>query len=151
MPVEFPQFRVGDDDPHDTLRRFVMAVHDFLDELVESNRDPTGQTLFLEQLLDAMRRAWQEVRHDEHFPRAMNRIRELNEEQLRDHGLYGWQLTFKLAVIRLFHGRYLSVGKGILRKLLDIIDGLLKSILDAIGGHGAIAEIKDFIKDSVDE
>ena len=71
-----------------------------------------------------------------------SRIRNLKEDQLREHGLYGWQLAFKLAVIQFFYGRYLLIGKGILKKLLGIIDDLLKSILDAVGGGGAISEIK---------
>lgn len=61
---------------------------------------------------------------------------------MREHGLYGWQLAFKLAVIQFFYGRYLLIGKGILKKLLGIIDDLLKSIFDAVGGAGAISEIK---------
>ena len=150
MPVEFPTF-TGDSDPRETLVRFLQAVHDFLNEIVESNHDPRGLRLFFEELLGPMRQAWQEVEDGHHFQQVEDRIRELPEAKLRDHGLYGRQLTFKLAVIRFFHQRYLSYGKGILRRLLDIIDDLLKSILDAIGGGGAISEIKDFIKDSVEE
>jgi hypothetical protein len=150
MPVEFPEFRAGD-DAHDALKRFMMAVREFLDELVQKNQDEAGRHLFFEHLLDAMRDAWKEVNEHEHFPRVANRIGNLTEAQLRDHGLSGRQLTFKMAVIRLFHGRYLSVGKGILRRFLNIIDDLLKSVLEAVGAGGAIAEIKDFIKDSVDE
>ena len=45
-------------------------------------------------------------------------------------------------VIQFFYGRYLLIGKGILKKLLGIIDDLLKSIFDAVGGAGAISEIK---------
>jgi hypothetical protein len=32
---------------------------------------------------------------------------------LCEHGLYGWQLAFKLAVTQFFYGRYLLIGKGI--------------------------------------
>ena len=150
MPVQFPEFRAGD-DARKALISFLYAVHDFLDELVQSNRDLHGRPLFLEQLLDAMRQAWQEVNQQEHFPRVANGIGNLSDEQLHNHGLSGRQLTFKLSVIRFFHGRYLSAGKGILRKFLNIIDDLLKSVLEAVGAGGAISEIKDFIKDSVDE
>jgi hypothetical protein len=68
--------------------------------------------------------------------------RRSDRNQLREHGLYGWQLAFKLAVIQFFYGRYLLIGKGILKKLLGIIDDLLKSIFDAVGGAGAISDIK---------
>jgi hypothetical protein len=40
--------------------------------------------------------------------------RRSDRNQLREHGLYGWQLAFKLAVIQFFYGRYLLIGKGIL-------------------------------------
>ena len=39
-----------------------------------------------------------------------------------------------IAVFQFFYGRYLLIGKGILKKLLGIIDDVLKSILDAVGG-----------------
>jgi hypothetical protein len=77
-----------------------------------------------------------------HFTQVESRIRNLTEDQLREHGLYGWQLALKLAVAQFFYGRYLLIGTGILKKLLGIIDDLLKSILDAVGGAGAISEIK---------
>ena len=151
MPVVFPEFGGGDEGPRGALVSFVRAVHDFLAELIQSNRDRQGQHLFLEDLLRPMGRAWQEVEQQRYFADVERGIERLTDGQLRDHGLFGWQLAFKLAVIRFFHQRYLAAGKGILRKLLDIIDDLLKSILEAIGGGGAIAEIKDFIKDSIDE
>lgn len=143
MPVVFPQFRGGEEGPRSALVSFVRAVHDFLDELVH---DPRNERLFLEQLLGPMRQAWREVEEQRYFADVESGI-----ERLSDHGLFGWQVAFKLAVIRFFYQRYLEVGKSVLKKLLDIIDDLLKSILDAIGGGGAIAEIKDFIKDSIDE
>ena len=37
---------------------------------------------------------------------------------------------------------FLLIGTGILKKLLGIIDDLLKSIFDAVCGGGAISEIK---------
>ena len=150
MPVEFPAFS-SDGDPRNTLVLFVRAVHDFLGEIVESNHDRFTRPLFWEELLPPMRGAWREVEEHRHFPEVESRIQRLTEAQFRDHGLYGQQLAFKLAVIRFFYGRYLSFGKGILKKLLDIIDDLLKSILDAIGSGGAISEIKDFIRDSIQD
>jgi hypothetical protein len=157
MPVEFPSFN-GEGDPRDALIKFLRALHDLLKELVETNRDSRNRPIFFEQLLTPMRRAWDEFERDRHFSAAESRI--LAEEgpvhdlvlaQLRNHGLYGQQLSFKLSVIHFFYNRYLSTGKGILKWVLDIIDDLLKSLLDAIGGGGAISEMKDFIKDSVDD
>jgi len=148
--MDLPEFEFsGEGDPRAILIAFVRQVQKFLHELVQSNRGPRGESLFHEQLLGPMRAAWAEVQP--HFPEVAGGIRDLTDEQIRNHGLGGQQLRFKLAVIRFFYGQYLSVGKGVLKKLIDIIDDLLKSILEAIGGGGAIAEIKDFIKDSVEE
>ena len=47
-----------------------------------------------------------------HFMQVESRIRNLIEHQLREHGLYGRQLAFKLAVIRILLRRYLLIGKG---------------------------------------
>ncbi len=149
MNVKFPRFS-GKGDPRSTLVHFMWAVHKFLDELVRSNRDPTGRPLFWKQLLKPMRDAWREAEQNHYFSDVESRIRKLTSEKWREHGLYGRQLAFKLAVIRFFLTRYQSIGKSILRKLLNIIDDLLKSILEAVGGGGAISELKDFIKDSIE-
>jgi|GEM_PF-2620916 hypothetical protein len=153
MPVEFPTFD-GDDDPPLVLANFLKAVRKFLAELVETDRDSLGDRLFVRALRNEMLAAWEEaqVHFDLAIERAENSYLRLQPgNALYEHGLYGRQLRFKLAVIRYFYGQYLSVGKGILKKLIEMIDDLLKSILDAIGAGGAISEIKDFIKDSIDD
>ena len=151
MPVEFPEFSgYVHADPRPVLIKFLQQLRDFLDEIVTTDADSLGsQGLFLHPLLEDMRAAWTEARPN--FDGAIDRLSNLDLDRLRQHGLYGRQLRFKLAVIRFFYSRYLGVGRGILRKLIDIIDDLLKSLLDAMGTGGAISEIKDFIKDSLDD
>jgi hypothetical protein len=78
--VEFSGFR-GDGDPRETLIRFVRALHDFLDEIVETNYDPLGRPLFWEQLLEPMHSAWREVNVNGHFTQVENGIRALTEDQ----------------------------------------------------------------------
>jgi hypothetical protein len=148
MPVEFPTYG-GEGDPRPALRAFVLAVRDLLEELARTNADPQGRPLFYLPLLADLRAAWAEAKPA--FDVVAGRIENISDQSIAEHGLSGNQLKFKLNVIRFIYERYLSVGKGIIKKLLDIIDDLLKSILDAIGGGGAVEEIKDFIKDSVDE
>ena len=58
-----------------------------------------------------MREAWRDLEDHGHFTQVESR-RNLTEHQLREHGLYGRQLAFKLVVIRFFYGRYLLIGKG---------------------------------------
>ncbi len=71
--------------------------------------------------------------------------------RIQEHGLSGRHLRFKLEVIRYLNGRYAATGKGILKKLLDAIDTLLKSIIKAAGLGDAAEKLKDFIKDSIDD
>jgi hypothetical protein len=155
MPVSFPEFSgESDRDPRPTLADFLTTLQKFLAELVDTNHDPQGRPLFLESLRDDMRAAWNEAQP--HFAAAIARVNNAvfslsANNPFYEHGLYGRQLRFKLAVIAAFNQQYLAIGKGILRKLIDIIDDLLKCILDAIGAGGAISEIKDFIKDSLDD
>ena len=59
-----------------------------------------------------MREARRDVEDHGHFMQVESRIRNLIEHQLREHGLYGRQLAFKVAVIRFFYGRYLLIGKA---------------------------------------
>ena len=102
MSVEFPEFS-GDGRPHDTLVAFVRETQKFLAEVVESNRDHNDRPLFHEQLRPSMRAAWKEVQPL--FPEVERSIDLLTDDQLRDHGLVGAQLRFKLAVIRVYHPR----------------------------------------------
>jgi hypothetical protein len=53
----------------------------------------------MEQFLGRMREAWRDVGDHGHFTQEESRIRNLTEHQLREHGLYGRQLAFKLGVI----------------------------------------------------
>ena len=65
-----------------------------------------------EQLLGPMREVWRDGEDHGHFTQVESRIRNLTEHQLREHGLYGRQLAFRLAVIRILLRRYLLIGKG---------------------------------------
>ncbi|HLI13374.1 MAG TPA: hypothetical protein VKY65_17410 [Alphaproteobacteria bacterium] len=148
MPVDFPVYEGG--DSRRALGAFVIAARDFLAELIETNRDPRGQSLFHEELLLEMRAAWAEAYPE--FERVARATRELGEAQIRDHGLYGAQLRFKLTVVRFLYGRYLQLGGiGPLRRVIDAIDTLLKSILGALGAGEGIKEIKEYIEYSLED
>ncbi len=49
--------------------------------------------------------------------RLESRIETLKKTSCANTVCTGWQLAFKLAVIQFFYGRYLLIGKGILKKL----------------------------------
>lgn len=148
MPLIVPVYDPAA-DPRPVLYQFVLSVRDFLDELVREGRDPTGTPLFVERLVEFMRPAWEEGRPI--FERLAVAIGDASLGRLQEHGLSGRQLHFKLEVIRYLNEQYLAIGKGILKKLLDAIDTLLKSIIKAAGLGDAAEELKDFIKDSIDD
>jgi hypothetical protein len=147
MPLTLPQY--GSGDSRGALGDFVRGVHLFLDELVQGNRDPAERPIFVENLLTLMRGAWQEGRGV--FESIESGIRNADPARVREHGLEGQQLRFKLGVLRYLNDRYQTIGKGVLRRLLDAIDTLLKSIISVLGGGEAAEELKDYIKDSIDD
>jgi hypothetical protein len=155
MAFEFPIFS-GDpsEDPRETLRSFIEALRQFLDELILEGRDPRGEPLFHDALRAYMRPAWEEGRPL--FAEVVDAIRSrdgrsrLSNEAILSRGLWGAQLRFKLSVFRYLHGRYLTLGKGALRRLLEAIDTLLSSIVSAIGGAEGIKEIQQYIEHSLD-
>jgi hypothetical protein len=150
MAAQFPQFS-GDGDPRSVLGDFLWELKKFLGELVSQGTDEQGSQLFIPSLRGRMQEAWSEFVAENHIENATSSIANLSDTNIQNNGLRGRQLQFKLAVINFFNQRYIAVGKSIIRKLLDILDDLLRSILSAIGGGEAISEIKDFIKDSLDD
>lgn len=156
MAFQFPIFSGNPaEDPRETLRSFIEALRQFLDELILEGRDPSGEPLFYDILLPYMRPAWDEGRPL--FAEVLDAIRSadgrsrLSNEAILSRGLWGAQLRFKLSVFRYLHGRYLTMGKGALRRLLEAIDTLLTSILAAIGGGEGIKEIQKYIQHSLDD
>lgn len=134
-------------EPQSALSGFILALHDLLDELVKSNQSPLGEPLFWPELLEYMLPAWEiESRR---FDPVAKMAYEVSDEKLTEHGLTGPTLRLKLRVVSFLHERYLAVGKSGLRRLIEAINDLLKSYLAAIGANEAIAEIKDFIRNSL--
>ena len=93
---------------------------------------------------------------------AFNQVRPLFEDLapfaadiglrgVEEHGLGGDQLEFKLRTVEFWANRVnqANFGTGLIRRLLDAIDTLLDSILDALGIGGSIQEIKDAIRDAI--
>jgi hypothetical protein len=148
MPVVFPTYG-GAGNGRPSLHAFVIAVRDFLNELVTDNQDPSGQFLFAEELLPELRAAWHEIYQE--FQRIAEATHQISDAGIHEHGLYGAQLRFKLSVIRFLHRRYTDLGgRGPLRRLLGAINTLLKSILSAIGAGEGIKEIKDYIEHALE-
>ena len=147
MPANFADLDA--DDPRASVRGFILAVQDFLDELVTSRVSPQGKPLFWPELVDDMAAAWEAEKG--RFAVAAAVAGDASVAALEEHGLTKAPLRFKLSVVRLLHARYLEFGAPFLRKLIKAIDDLLSSILAALGLNGAITEIKDAIVNSVND
>lgn len=143
MPVQFPQY-AGVGDSRGVLAEYIHAIALFLDEIVRTGTDYQGRPLFDERLLPPMRAAWDETRP--RFDIVAGRAAEIGPGAIEEHGLAGRQLQYKLAVVEHRNGIFRSLG-GVLgfRRVIETIDTLLKSILDAAGVGGGLAEIKDYI------
>lgn len=143
MPVQFPQY-AGTGDSRAVLAAYVRVIRQFLDEIVETGTDYQRRPLFDEALIGLMRAAWHEARP--RFDVVAARAAELAPRAIEEHGLAGQQLQYKLAVVEHRNGIFRSLG-GVFgfRRVIEAIDTLLKSILDAAGVGGGLAEIKDYI------
>ena len=144
---ELPDF--DNDDDSDKRRKFVSWVEETLSNLVGDEY----QGLFVERLRIPMRNAWEDRNQIPlGFDALGDAVSGLNSDQVQSHGLAGHQLDFKLATVRHWAGRFHDdPDVGILRRLLDAIDNLLDSLLDAIGAGSALSELKDAIRDALDE
>lgn len=140
------------DDASDTQRlvAFVQWVKKFLGALIEDAGQEKLGDVFVPSLLPAMKGAWEEGRQE--FDRVATEVAELGPGQLRAHGLHGAQLRFKMATVAHWSSRILLPGsRPLIRRILDAIDTLLDSIIEAIPGGTAAKELKDAIRDSIDE
>jgi hypothetical protein len=95
------------------------------------------------------REAWNEF--NEHLPLStlIRKVDNASEMAMRDNGLYGAQLKYKLSTISHAVDMVFSGFTGWKKKLLDLIDNLLESILSALGVGEALKELKDALVDSL--
>lgn len=129
--------------------RLVIFLDDTLLVLQDVIDSPT--TLIPTTLHVPFKNAWTEF--DQSFDRdnAKAKIRALSDQQLDNAGLRGAQASVKLSLFQRF--RNLFTGNRVkdrLRKLLDAIDTLLESLIEAAGLGHALKEIKEAIKNALD-
>ena len=124
------------------LIRFLEDTRDFLGRLIQHGK------AFVPELVESIRRAWNTGL--QRFNDIITRALLLTQTQLESHGLTGEELRLKPNLVSHYFGELISGGgKGILRKLFDVIDTLLDSILQALGVPGAVKEIKDSIRSAL--
>ena len=135
---------------HQKIQKFIAQVYAWLDACYASSfrastesGSPWPPIRVHRQLQELATRAWREYERDHPLADLHRRIAELSDETLVKHGLYGAQLEYKLATIDFAAHRAATGMSGWLRKLLELIDNLLESILKALGVDSALKEIKD--------
>jgi hypothetical protein len=133
------------------IQQFLSDVYRLLADVVETGRDPNGNTLISDRDVQReLRAAWADS--GQYFESVHSVVAEVSERSLQEHGLYGNQLGAKFTVTGRHWTRFLSKGGGrLFRKLIEVIDDLLDSILQALGASGAISELKDLVKNATDE
>jgi DUF1009 family protein len=139
-------------DAKEKLQRFISETVGLLRSLVNEGYDSKGRRLFMLNVIEKMRPAWEEFEGDFDVQKANSLIQNVAAARLQSFGLYGKQLDLKLAVIAAWTQRFSqSRLKKILLKLLDAIDTLLDSLIAATGIDEALKEIKDILRDSIDD
>jgi hypothetical protein len=137
------------------LGGFLGETLDFLKMLAYEGVDAEGRPLFVEKLLPEIRKAWEEFQEDFNVKNAQDAQELVNKipgPVLQSHGLYGGQLRLKLSAISSWRERFLGKRtKKLLLRLLDAIDTLLDSLMQAAGIDKALKEIKDILRNSIDE
>lgn len=138
------------DDNRAKLLWFLKFYRTIISELLETGRDVNGRLLFIKELYPLIKGAWKEL--DNHFSVATTLLMNVPDDRLLMYGLYGAQLDLKISIVTRATEMFRTQGgKSFLRRLLDAIDNLLGSILSAIGAGDALAEVKDCVKDSIDD
>lgn len=173
IPEHFPEhFPEGVLDAY-LRRRFINETHTFLNYIVVGVNEDRWQELRYDRFP-----RWQGLPHDQfpflhqawedtvgQFRRLEQSVINIGPGEVARHGLGGAQLKFKLANVarwseRLGDGdlptpddatmaRLPAKWRKYIRHLLNSINNLLKSILDAVGAGSALQEIKDAIKDAL--
>lgn len=72
--------------------------------------------------------------------------------QLEGHGLTGEELSLKIGMLNnFFEIADIFDYRSIIRKILEMIDIILDSLIDALGAKSAATELKKFIESSLDD
>jgi hypothetical protein len=147
--ANFPDF-APDRNPADLLRDFVLALQALLDELMAEGRGPTGTPLFIPELLPVVQEAWRSGRG--RVASFAATVRDLSATKINEHQLEGSPLKAKLGVIGHYARRFAESGTAILlRRLLQAIDTLLKSLTQASGAGGFLEELKETVENIIDD
>jgi len=132
------------------LSAFVHDTYILLEKLSCEKIEVEGQ-LFLRTLPARIRDAWKGFTANCPLKEVLKSISDIPAKELESHGLYGNQLKLKLAVIDVLKKRLTSFRKKkVLIELLEALDIILDGLIPATRIDGAIKNIKNSIKSSID-
>jgi hypothetical protein len=135
-----------------SLKYFINETLSLIKNLVYDGIDVDKRPFFIKDLSDQIRPAWKEFEEDFKIDHALDQIQKTKAESLQVSGLYGKQLNLKLSVFENWKKRFSEKPiKKILLRLLDAIDSILDSVIAATGMDQALKEIKDILRNSIDE
>lgn len=146
----------GSESDKNKLVAFVGQLEALLSDIVRTGQDSVGRPFIIKELRRSMKKAWNGSSKVDGAPARFEAVRkainDADEATLATHGLVGPMLAFKLTVLHYWAERYnLLGGFRWYDKLLDMIDTLFDSILEALKLDGALKELKEFIRSAADE
>lgn len=153
-PNWFTEVAEAQEPGEEELLKFVDAVLDFLNFVIE---DPSAFQ-FLWQRQPALRPLARETfRGDVREvggSELRNAIPRIDSQTRRSHGLSGRALRFKLKVVDSIAGMWGVAGLNIpgwLKRLIEAIDAILGSLVEAAHAGGIIKEFKDALSALIPE
>ncbi|MCP3439926.1 hypothetical protein [Bradyrhizobium sp. CCGUVB14] len=155
-----PQFAsLSGKDDRAQLQHFVEYFLAVVEEIIQKKASEVhavppklfSKNLLPEDLESLFRDAWLVCRERD-VPPLVEEIKTVPIQELQRHGLVGVELKAKLASLsRISQWLWAKPTLKALKKLLDMIDSLFESLVEAIpGGHG-LAELKEAIENLLPE
>jgi hypothetical protein len=151
--LEMPPEDVSPSDARTHLSKFLKWLEEFFDDIAtESGAPGPLANIFAGTQIAHLPGALEELKKDKIFEEAVARTKTMTVSAVREHGLYGKQLQWKISNINYWSEKFLgNILGGVLDRLLDAIDALLDSLLDGVPGAGALKELKEAIRNAIDD
>ena len=151
--LDLPPENLTESEARQVIADFLRWLPELFDEIVRAaQEDESFRNLFIDGFLERIVPSLRDFYQSEVLWTAIRHIEDDNtyEEHIRDHGLYGAQLYWKLSNTRYWLDRYLGEQRpNRIRRFLPAINGFLKSAVSSIPGGGAAVEIIEALENSL--
>ena len=146
-----PNFFHDPDVPDTTAVQYFLdfVQNDFLGQIVETGKDPTGHRLIPEERLPAFQAAWAELAPT--FQLTRDAVLATSTD-LSKVALVGENMKLKRSVIGGVWDRFRDFGGNrLFQRLIRAVDSALQSVFAALGVGEGIAEFKDMLGIAAEE